>query len=361
VPGPVDLTDEDLELRLIVRPHGKEDEQTIRRVALWLDDYRYDSDKIALDRSGQLNVAITLPGSMLRRGLNRLTLQAVNKAGNRGQAEVQVRYASRRPIVRGKLVGLCVGVNDYRTALRKHGVNVKDLRCSEADADAVARVLRDHKNSHLFEDVEVPEPLKGAAVTPQAIQGWLRKLEARKWKREDCLVLFLSGHGHSERDAIGAHVPDSFAFVCADSDKGKPFLPGRELAESLARLPCRKLILLDACHSGGLASNPIRALTASGIPVVILSACQPDESALEPEDVRDGKHGFFTQALLGSVGGEVAGKAVRTVPVTGEELVRTVQQGIQKQITQLKTDLRQTPVFYPETLLQEQLLCRQGR
>jgi WD40 repeat protein len=361
VAGPVDLTDADLELRLIVRPHSRDDEQTIRSVALWLDDYRYDSDKIALDRSGQLDVALELPGSILRRGLNRLTLQAVNKAGNRGQAEVRVRYASRKPVVQGKLVGLCVGINAYR-AVRNQGLNFADLRCSETDAEAIARVLREHKHSKLFEDADV-QLLQGPQVTTEAIRGWLKKLDAKGLRRDDQLVLFLSGHGHTGRDAVGAYVPNSFAYVCADSDpkRADTFLRSRDLAEDLARLPCRKLILFDACHSGGVAGNPIRALTASGIPLVVLSACQPDESAHEPENERDGKHGLFTEALLRSVDGVVPRKEARTVAVTGEDLIRTVQQGVRKRLEELDPGLRQTPVFYPETLLQLQLLCRPGR
>ena len=60
---------------------------------------------------------------------------------------------------------------------------------------------------------------------------------------------------------------------------------------------CRKFILLDACHSGDVASHPTRDLVADGVPMLIFSACKPDESSVEYE--QGGRHvALFTQALL---------------------------------------------------------------
>src|SRR5207244_1785173 len=60
-----------------------------------------------------------------------------------------------------------------------------------------------------------------------------------------------------------------------------------ELYKGLIKLPCHKLILLDACHAGAgqhaltAADDPIRLLTRDGVGPVILAACERNESALE--------------------------------------------------------------------------------
>src|SRR5262249_14642086 len=82
---------------------------------------------------------------------------------------------------------------------------------------------------------------------------------------------------------------DGFFLVCAKFDWMQPEQTSvnfNDLYEELVKLPCHKLVFLDTCHSGsiprtGTVTNPIRALTKTGVGPVIMAACQPDEEAME--------------------------------------------------------------------------------
>jgi uncharacterized caspase-like protein len=72
------------------------------------------------------------------------------------------------------------------------------------------------------------------------------------------------------------------------------------LIEKLSRIPCRKLVLLDACHSGGAAeANMIRRLVPDGQGPVVIAACTQRQQSLEHPNY---KHGLFTYAVLQALG-----------------------------------------------------------
>ena len=93
-------------------------------------------------------------------------------------------------------------------------------------------------------------------TTKTAILKSLRRLDYREAKRQikaqDLLVVFVSSHGISSEDG---------RFHIAASDYDQPFLRETsidfvsELTGYLDRLDCRKVFLIDACHSGEAAGN----------------------------------------------------------------------------------------------------------
>jgi len=120
--------------------------------------------------------------------------------------------------------------------------------------------------------------------------------------------------------------------------KMRATLTGDELLERIAKLNCRKLVLLDACHSGAIALDPVRDLRPGGLGAVVLSASAPDESASEfdiPVEVNgkatNDRHGFFSVALFHALGRDRA-KADRNGDgvLTLEELHRAVAAGVQE-------------------------------
>jgi uncharacterized caspase-like protein len=192
-----------------------------------------------------------------------------------------------------------------------------------------------------------------------------KRLEAlaKQVKPNDWFILFLSGHGTAKTQK-GLYVPGSFFYVCRDTDTAKPstYLSSKDLYEILARIKCRKLIILDTCRSGGVASDPLRDLTREGMPFLIFSSCERDESSLE---LRTGpiKHGFFTQSLLDAIGSsaQADGKG-RMSPVTALFLKDQISVGVQKLVARFQKEtrekLKQTPVFVIDTAPREGVLCR---
>jgi WD40 repeat protein len=128
---------------------------------------------------------------------------------------------------------------------------------------------------------------------------------AREVSPDDLLVVFLSGHG--VRD-IGA---DDYYFVTADARYGD--ILGRRYADCLsfsdfaafADVPCRKLVILDTCHSGAVQPLQQRELKAAlrllqDDLVFTLTASDGSQEAVEARQRRLGR---FTARLIEAVQG----------------------------------------------------------
>ena len=307
----------DLVVRLSIRPTSATPAQKLGRVVnLWLNEYKYP---VALkpNEKGIIEVPrLAIKRSELRHGRNRLTLQAYNAEGGRGQDVLEVEYKPGGRPVR-TLWGLCVGINDYT---RVKGYTFADLRCSKNDAEEMREVLEQHGISELYREARVKLVPQEKATAAQ-IRARLRELGA-KARPDDWLVLFLSGHGYARMRSADDYEPGSFFYLCADSDRRKPStqLSSKDLYDALTKIRCSKLVILDCCHSGDVKEyvTPLRALSREGVPFLILSSCKINQSSYEP---RKGKHGLFTQSLLEAIGDASSGKGKkRANPLTGKEV-----------------------------------------
>ena len=122
---------------------------------------------------------------------------------------------------------------------------------------------------------------------------------------DDLLVIFLSGHG--VRDPVA----DKYYYLTANARYAD--VTGRRYGDCLsledfvvfADVPCRKLVILDTCHSGALQPLRQRELKAA------LRALQDDvvftltasEGGQEAVEVRERKLGRFTSRLLEALQG----------------------------------------------------------
>jgi hypothetical protein len=354
--GAKDLRDQDLVLKVEIRSGGGGVGQRIDRIFLWLDDYRYPGE-IKVDGKGEVAREIRIPQRMLRRGANRILLQAFNASGARGQDVVSITYRSKDPETKPVLHGLCVGIGDYSRV--KGDVYAPPLQCPPVDARDMADMLRRQEGTSVYRKAEV-NVIDEARATSTEILERLEKLRERNLPRNDWLVLFLSGHGVAEAvedDPDGRERrPDSFYFLCADTNMSRADtkLFGWRLADALSRLPCNKLIVLDACHSGAVASNPIRALTPEGVRFLIVSSCRTDQKSFEPGkgDTSLGKNGLFTRCFL-----EAIEKSPSRV-ITGQDLSGAIRNRLDTLLHDIRArardnaqkNLQQTPVFLPEPL-----------
>ncbi len=311
----------DLKLAITIKPRGTDEKQKLARVTLWLDDYRYNKPpKIVKGVVDDKNVVINRGD--LRNGRNEITVQCFNEEGGRGQATVSVDYNDPTKTKRN-LYALCVGINDYSGVKGFADVDPeeRDLRCPAADAEGIATILKDQQNSRLYKK-SVVELVPQRQATAKEIKKRLLAL-GKNVDRNDWLVLFLSGHGSAKTAPGMSYVPGSFFYLCKDTDIKQPstYLSSKDLYEILATIKCRKWIILDTCRSGGVgvSSDPLRDLTREGMPFLIFSSCERDESALE---LKKGpmKHGFFTQSFINAIdaAAQPAGKPWMT-PVTADE------------------------------------------
>ncbi|MBY0524252.1 MAG: caspase family protein [Gemmataceae bacterium] len=354
---------QDVKLKVRVTARGSRDNQKLDKVLLWINDYQFLT---WAPTNGSFEVDVDVPRGKLRQGANLLTLQGYNRAGGRGEATpVTVNYTETAP--QPKLYGLMVGVGDYsKCALRqkKSKLQLGDLN-ADKDAEAMHKMWLAQKGK-LYKDVQI-ELLVNQNASPVAIMQRLKAL-AKEVRPDDRLVLFFGSHGTSAEvlqelvKLDGAKVVDelsplSFAVLGPTFDHCRPnktSITSLDLYEAIARLPCHKLVMLDACHSGAIAVNPVRQLTRDGVGPIIVAACSPKESAMEfgPLDANQA-YGLFTMAARRGLqeefddadrdkdglisGAELEGYIRTRVPQLVDELKRNKIEGIKSSDTQTPT------------------------
>jgi hypothetical protein len=153
-----------------------------------------------------------------------------------------------------------------------------------------------------------------------------------------------------------------FLFLCGDFD----LLRVRDtsisldgLYENLVKLPCHKLITLDACNAAALdptdpaerkATDIVRLFTMDGVGPIIFAACRAEEVALEfPGFVREPASGLFAQAIVKAIQEDFAkSKSKRLEP---GEMFTALKANVGTWVKELRQnaadkDLNQNPQFF---------------
>jgi WD40 repeat protein len=304
---PAEVKDQDPVLTLSATARGEGSLQDLESVTFWINDYRYKRFDLQAGKAHRrFEEKLTVARALLRRGDNVLTLQCVNRAGGRGEKPVMVKCV--REQAKPRLHGLFVGIGSYLHAHVPRGV-LPEL-ASDHDAENMSQAWQ--KDTLYRADIST---LVNEQAAPERVKQWLRGLRKRV-EPDDVCVLYLSGHGLSAGDAeklarklfgaragaVGRLPEGSFALVGPRFDPAKPgdtCLTSNDLYEELVELPCHKVILLDACHSGTSQANPIRELTKEGIGPVIFAACKPEEEAIEHPTIGQGiADSLFTVGII---------------------------------------------------------------
>ncbi|HEX3872351.1 MAG TPA: caspase family protein [Pirellulales bacterium] len=241
-----------------------------------------------------------------------------------------------------KLHILALGVDQYQDP------SIQPLAWSVADARSVVDLLKT-KAAGLYavDDVNV---MVNEQVTRTGWSEAISYLSAKLRKTahaDDLLVIFMAGHGFVD--------PKDEVYYYAGYDLTREKYEAGDFASSiswndfaqLADIPCRKLTLLDTCHSGAiqpLRSRNLKAAVRAFQDDVIftLTASAGNERS---EENADWRHGAFTKSLLEALAGDSTTPASSGV-VMLNDVVRHVQQSVPK-----LTDGRQNPTAAPEELL----------
>ncbi len=259
--------------------------------------------------------------------------------------DVVVRHLGPPLKSKPKLYVLAVGIDKYGDP------EIQSLTYCVADADAVVKQLQQGPNG-LYNLAQV-EMLANEKVTPASWKQTVAKFKEKLTREagpDDLLVFFMAGHG--VLDAWQNYHFVGHDMKMADFKRpdfaGKDCLSWADLSE-LADLPCRKLALLDTCHSGAARNlkTPVRRLNDAVIFTITASTGQQRSV----EDKRWG-HGAFTMSLLEAL----AGKA--DMPGDGRGIV-TLHETIdyvKRRVPEL-TGGKQTPTASPIELLRDTALA----
>ena len=298
----------DVEATVTASARGDNPDQIPTEAELWINDYRLTLPQKDVQKWTKTGITrtlqLTIPYDKLRAGRNVVTFQTWNRQG--GRADVGGEIACDRPTPAPRLVGLAVGINDYKAAAKAANGEraLGDLEEAVNDAQALSQAWKDQK---FFGSKDMPALLDRKA-TRQAILDALDGL-AKTAKPDDECIIFLSGHGdfHVEPpEHPGGQPQNIFLFCAPDYDPAqykKTGITNQLLFEKLAAIPCRKLLIIDACRSGAAADNPARGFAPGGQGPIILAGCDLNQASLEHEKFG---HGLFTFAILEALGDPAA-------------------------------------------------------
>lgn len=165
-----------------------------------------------------------------------------------------------------------------------------NLLCPESDAEAMEEVLRRTQGNHFQLAAPTLKSLN-RQFHERSVKSSLAKIK-KDVSPEDLLIVFIAGHGS---------VIDQHYCLIAPGEKDKPQPPIRWsdiAAYGGEAVRCRKLFLIDTCHSGdAFRDTPeMKTVFQQLSHCVVVTATQPGQLAYEGAQWRD--HGAFTDALL---------------------------------------------------------------
>ncbi len=216
---------------------------------------------------------------------------------------VLIKYSGDRPPValERHLKAVVVGVSDYKNA-------DIDLDYADDDAEQFADVLRSTAVVNGFVNVDIEEPILNNEATESAIENAIDRLAAKLNSEEDVGVLFLAGHGFTDRKENG------YYFMPHDWD---PEYPRSNVvpAQVIQRLvrdsgQASVIIVIDACRSGeasrreleGFDNDRVVGVIRERADALVITSAQADEQAFEfPEPI---ENGIFTEHLIEAVLGD---------------------------------------------------------
>ncbi len=239
----------------------------------------------------------------LREGKNDITILAREKEGMTAKKTIAVHMAKKK----GEIWAVIIGINQYQNLPSlKYAVN--DAREVYRYMIEVNRVPKDHIWLLLDED-----------ATLDRIRSALGTQLRRKAGKEDMVIVYLAGHGATEKDASSPDGDGLEKYILPHNADPKDLyasaIPMGEVSRIFQRISSEKLVFLsDTCYSGASGGRTILASgtranvsgafldrLSQGKGRMIIAASDANQVSAEKDEL---KHGVFTYYLLEGLGGK---------------------------------------------------------
>ena len=195
----------------------------------------------------------------------------------------------RKPVLHAVILGI-----DY------YKNNSFDLTCAEADANLFGTTLYKHA-AKIFSKINVYYLRKAQGTTKQAIITKLKALQ--DISPNDYFIFYCASHGLIRNNIF--YLISSDVQSLSDRSLKTNAISQVELLELFKRIPTsNKLLLFDACYSGGIntkISKELFEFSTRKLNITSISAAQAQQTALE--GYADG-HGVFTYVLSDALDGK---------------------------------------------------------
>ena len=223
-----------------------------------------------------------------RYDINEIAVRVKGSFGEVDSEKLRINFAPFRPNLH--LIAIGTQTNLEYT--------VKDAK----DFSQLFQKQRDKKEIRLFNSIQV-NPLLGAQASAAEIKGQIEELKVKfetgNIRPKDVVMLFISSHGFLDAEK-------KFRIQGDDYHPARPRSTSVSYQEDIIRiledLPCKKIVFVDACHSGGGARSnvmdinyEIEKLNKSKTGTTVIVSSRAEEESYE--DVR-WQNGAFTEAIL---------------------------------------------------------------
>lgn len=200
------------------------------------------------------------------------------------------------------LYAILVGVNKYDDTK-----NIRSLRYAVADVTEIRNILHDrkfvpYKKSYIYllTDDSTRKPTRNNVLESLRLVG-------DRTQPNDTILFYFSGHGIEDEGASYLLPSDTNINILTDSAIALRNVH-KKLSESKAKI---QVMILDACHSGGVRKDKgigssaskefterLRNLLLSAEGRVVLSSCSVSESSYEISDKGHGVYSYFLMEAL---------------------------------------------------------------
>lgn len=261
--------------------------------------------------------------------LNRIEVKVSNGAGTQMSRELKVMYNPRKPDLHVLSIG----------------PKAKNLKYTQKDAENFADMFIGQagpEENKVFANVYVKK-LTGEEATTNEIRGMLEEyLYHQDVQPKDMMLLFIASHGFI--DAGDFRIQGSDYNPIRRRSTSLSFKD--DVSAHLNKINCKKLVFIDACHSGGARSDVMNINDAikqlSQKQNICLTFTSSSQNQLSYEDDR-WNNGAFTKALIDGMQrgkADVNGDKVVTI----KELSDYVGISVRDMVHSIKNEL-QEPSF----------------
>ena len=220
------------------------------------------------------------------------------------------------------------------------GVPFPNLLYTTNDARDIIDIYKDQggkEGNRIFNSVEV-ESVIGEEATAKKIADVITHLKATfingNIGENDVILIFISSHGSLNKK-------EELIIQGKDYDPENPDFTGvkyEDIISWLNLIPCKKLVLIDACHSGGGKANTrdvnnhiISLNRASGVSVITSSR---DSQQSWEDDIW--KNGAFTEAIVKGLKNGAADSVPKDGIITVEELYDYMSKAVPDMVEKTK-------------------------
>lgn len=218
-------------------------------------------------------------------GRSEVSVLAMNKESTSQPVAVVVERSGGAEPPKPKVYVFAVGISQYV---------LKDLNLRFAHKDATDFAAAWEPQKDVFYSGVDAHSLIDVQASASQIRDGLQRL-AQAAKPEDVAILFMSSHGMRDASGdyyLGTHEIDPDRLLATG-------IPSTEFIRQVAKLPCKVLIFVDTCHSGGLGAklvdDPLRELVSDEVGAILFASSTPREESLEYPKLQNGA---FSKAIL---------------------------------------------------------------